>query len=159
MIDPLPAARMCGNTARDSSHNANVDIEGLVKIFFAERFRRSRQQHRGIIHEDVDALELLDCCAYEFLDIAGAAYVGAHGQAFTADFCGGAVKLLDVPPGNHHLGALAHKGKGDGFANAATPAGDDGSFMLQAHRGILNANSTKLAVFETSATISGYEAK
>ena len=111
----------------------DIDAKGLVEIFFVERLRRSGQQHGRVIHQNVQALEFRDRGCNQLFHVFAPAHVGGHRQACGADLPRRALQLGRIASGNHHPCAFAHERLGNGFADPAAPAGDDGRFICQTH--------------------------
>ncbi len=91
-----------------------------------EGFGVARQEHAGVVHQNIDALKLRGRGAHGMLNIPGVAHIRRDGHAARAKFAGCSFQLWPVAPADHHLGAFAHKGSRNGFTDAAPATGNDG---------------------------------
>src|SRR6185436_6174330 len=92
----------------------------------------------GVVDQDVDAPEGRHGALDQRLDLRGLAGVAGDGHGGAAgggDALGDLLQALDLARGQHHARALRGEADGDGLADAAAGAGDDGGLAVETEAG------------------------
>ena len=74
---PLPD-HLAGHGLRHQKRSAQIDAEHAVEFLDGEIEEGRIVDHAGVVHQDVDPAESLECCRECALDVAGLGYVARH---------------------------------------------------------------------------------
>ena len=126
---------LTGGQLRHEVEALQIGIHILVKVLLIHvNHLLGLSTQAGIVDQDVQMAEGLHSLGNQVLPSGGAGDVGGHAQGLTAgglDLLGDCVALLLFPAGDDNRSAIGGHGAGNGIADAAGGASDDGHFTLQ----------------------------
>ncbi len=129
---------VAGGGLRGEEGPLEVHVEDEVVVLLADLEERLADLDAGVVDEDVEAPEGGDGGADEALGLRGDADVGAERDGLPAQLLDlrrdGARFVLLAVVVHGHVGALAREAQGDGLADAARAAGDEGGLAFESHR-------------------------
>ena len=128
---------LLGRDLRAEEGALQVDRHHLLVLRLGGVEDRRAGLDAGVVDHHVEPAERLDRLVDEPLQVLDLADVGLHADGLVAELRDLAFEVLgrllvgDVV--DDDVGALAGEGEGDGLADAAVAAGDDGDLALQCH--------------------------
>jgi hypothetical protein len=125
----FPEASRCGRALDEEHRSSEVRAERLVPGIGGELTERERECVGGVVHDDVQPPELVDCAVDERFDRTDVPHVRGHPDGITAHraqvgLCGRARVRLAAR--HRHLGAGGEEALGDGESDPPGAAGHDG---------------------------------
>jgi hypothetical protein len=118
--------------AGEQPKSTNIDIEGLVPLFFRDLLGGSNVKDSSIVQQNIEAAEM----CHGLLDDAGNFVLGRHirhqDETRVADLSRRFFQPFFPTTDQNDFGAFAGQSNRASAANAAARAGDDGDFVLEA---------------------------
>ena len=133
MMEPPPALRICGSTARESSHSPRT-LMLKVSSHCASRdlFRRAGVKNSSVIEQDVDSAERVNRLFKDAFNVTRLGHIGSYGERGATCFPGCLFDSFFAAADQHNLSSLAGQSESTSAANPAAGAGHDGDFVFQA---------------------------
>jgi hypothetical protein len=108
-----------------------IDLKDLLPVFEGDLFGGGAENGSGVVDEDVDAAESFFDLGEEIFGAGGGGEIGAKGCGVFADGCGGLRGSAAVAVTGYG-GSRLRESDGDGGAEAAGGAGDEGYLVVEA---------------------------
>ena len=107
MIEPPPAFRRCGNTARESCQSPRTLVLKVIPLLLRDLFNVSRVKYSSVVYQDIDSAERIHRPFDQSFNVSPLRHIRGHGYGPCACFAGYLLDPVLAAAHQNDAGALA----------------------------------------------------